>query len=61
MTTEKNGLRMKMKDKRFSFLADPQERKSGKPTHIWHIAFCPTHEPTLRKSQRANSSDPQFD
>jgi hypothetical protein len=28
MTTEKNGLRMKMKDKRFSFLADSQERKS---------------------------------
>jgi len=32
--------------KRFSFL----------PTHIWHIAFCPTHKPTLRKNQRAKSA-----
>lgn len=23
------------------------------PTHIWHIAYCPTHKPFLRKSQRA--------
>jgi hypothetical protein len=54
-----NGLRMKnemtMKEKRFSFFCRPAEKESGKPTHIWHIAFCPTHEPTLRKSQRAKS------
>jgi hypothetical protein len=23
------------------------------PSLIWHIAFCPTHKSTLRKSQRA--------
>jgi len=55
-----NGLRMKnemtMKEKRFSFFCRPARKKSGKPTHIWHIAFCPPHEPTLRKSQRAKSS-----
>jgi hypothetical protein len=24
-----------------------------KPTHKWHIWFCPTHKPTLRKTKRA--------
>jgi hypothetical protein len=28
MTTEKNGLRMKTEDKRFSFFADPHKRKA---------------------------------
>jgi putative transcriptional regulator len=23
------------------------------PTHKWHIWFCPTHKPTLRKTKRA--------
>jgi len=48
---------MTMKEKRFSFFCQPTRKKSGKPTHIWHIAFCPTHEPTLRKSQRAKFAD----
>ena len=59
-----NGLRMNkemtMKEKRFSFFCRPARKKSGKPPHIWHIAFCPTHKPTLRKSQRAKSCHPFF-
>lgn len=54
-----NGLRMNnkmtMKQKKIYFFCRPARKKSGKPTHIWHIAFCPTHKPTLRKSQRAKS------
>ena len=50
----RNRKNIDWKDKRFSFFADPQERK-GKPSHIWHIAFCPSLKPTLLKSQRAKS------
>jgi len=37
-----NGLRMK-------------NEMTMKDKRFWHIAFCPTHKPTLRKSQRAKS------
>jgi hypothetical protein len=43
----------KLKEKRFSFFCRRTRKKSGKPTQIWHIAFCPIHKPVLRKSQRA--------
>jgi hypothetical protein len=39
----------------YSFFCRPEEKRNGKPTQIWNIALCPIHEPTLRKSQRANS------
>ena len=30
-----------------------QTSRQNKPTHKWHIWFCPTHKPTLRKTKRA--------
>jgi len=40
----------------FLFFCHRTFLKEFLPTHIWHIAFCPTHEPKLRKSQRAKLS-----
>lgn len=53
-----NGLRMNneitMKEKRFSFFADPQERKAESRPAFGTLPFA-RHEPTLRKRQRAKS------
>ncbi|MDC1195823.1 hypothetical protein N8010_00535 [Crocinitomicaceae bacterium] len=43
-----------MKEKRFSFFADPQERKAESRPAFGTLPFA-RHEPTLRKRQRAKS------
>jgi len=35
-----------------------KDKEKDNPPHIQHIAFCPTHESTLRKSQRAKFPNP---
>jgi hypothetical protein len=52
---------MTMKDKRFSFFADPQERKAESHHTFGTLPFARHTSQRLRKSQRAKSSDPQFD
>ncbi|HAN17495.1 MAG: hypothetical protein A2X13_11285 [Bacteroidetes bacterium GWC2_33_15] len=44
------------KEKKFSTICRPPSTENGKSIHIWHIAFCQSQKPTLRKSQRVKFS-----
>jgi hypothetical protein len=37
----------------FLFFPNAHFLKTILATHKWHIWFCPTHKPTLRKTKRA--------
>ena len=51
MTTEKNGLRMKTKDKRFSFLPTRIKEKRKADTHLAHCLLPDTQANASQKSK----------
>jgi hypothetical protein len=59
MTTEKNGLRMKTEDKRFSFLPTRIKEKRKADTHLAHCLLPDTRTNASQKStsQISNLND----